>query len=161
MNTLHEISTTLRAVIDNGLHIDEETGEFFDSSDLDALADTYQNKLNACACYIKSMQYEIDAYKAEEAALKKRRASLERAQDRLKDYVMCNIEYVGGKLKTPQAVISTRHSESVEILDEEALPDEFFRVKREPNKTAIKEAIKGGAAVEGAIIAQNVSLVVK
>lgn len=39
---------------------------------------------------------------------------------------------------------------SVIITDEAALPNEFMRVHREPNKTAIGAALKGGAEVPGA-----------
>jgi hypothetical protein len=39
---------------------------------------------------------------------------------------------------------------AVVITDETALPDEFMRVEKSPNKTAIGAALKGGATVPGA-----------
>jgi hypothetical protein len=39
---------------------------------------------------------------------------------------------------------------SVVITDEAMLPESFWRVKREPNKVAIGEALKGGVTVPGA-----------
>jgi hypothetical protein len=35
---------------------------------------------------------------------------------------------------------------------------EFLRIKTEPNKTAIKEALESGQEVQGALIVENYSL---
>lgn len=48
--------------------------------------------------------------------------------------------------------ISWRKSERVEIDDVDALPDMYMRVKVEPDKTAIKSAIRAGDRVDGARI---------
>lgn len=44
---------------------------------------------------------------------------------------------------------------SVVIADETALPDEFMRVEKAPNKTAISAALKGGATVPGAFLSNG------
>ena len=56
----------------------------------------------------------------------------------------------------PTAKISLGKSPAkVIITDESAIPDEFVRVKREPNKTAIKEALVGGQDVPGATLSNG------
>ena len=40
--------------------------------------------------------------------------------------------------------------QSVEIVDEGLLPENFFRIKKEPNKTLIGEKLKAGESVPGA-----------
>jgi hypothetical protein len=56
----------------------------------------------------------------------------------------------------PTAKISLGKSPAkVIITDESAIPDEFVRVKREPNKTAIKEALVGGKDVPGATLSNG------
>jgi len=56
----------------------------------------------------------------------------------------------------PAAKISLGKSPAkVIITDESAIPDEFVRVKREPNKTAIKEALVGGKDVPGATLSNG------
>lgn len=56
----------------------------------------------------------------------------------------------------PTAKISLGKSPAkVIITDEGAIPDEFVRVKREPNKTAIKEALVGGKDVPGATLSNG------
>lgn len=54
-------------------------------------------------------------------------------------------------LTLPEATLTIqRGQQSVVVTDEEKLPEKFIRTKREPDKTAIKEALKAGEAVEGA-----------
>lgn len=56
----------------------------------------------------------------------------------------------------PTAKISLGKSPAkVIITDENAIPDEFMRVKRDPNKTAIKEALVGGKDVPGATLSNG------
>lgn len=55
------------------------------------------------------------------------------------------------KVELPECTLSLGHTPpSVRIVDETKLPDAFVRIKREPDKAAIKEALKKGEAVEGA-----------
>lgn len=55
------------------------------------------------------------------------------------------------KIEKPDFTASVRATPlKVEIDDEAALPDQFIRIKREPDKTAIKKALEIGAAVPGA-----------
>jgi hypothetical protein len=48
--------------------------------------------------------------------------------------------------------ISTRKSSSVKIIDPQAIPPDYVRIKIEPDKTAIKKAIDQGELVPGADI---------
>lgn len=66
-----------------------------------------------------------------------------------------------GQIKTAFMTISSRKSKSVTITDESLLGAEFMRIKTEPNKTAIKEAIEAGQEVQGALIVENYSLNIK
>lgn len=55
------------------------------------------------------------------------------------------------KIELPECTLSLGHKpQSVQIVDEAKLPDAFIRIKREPDKAAIKEALKNGEPVEGA-----------
>lgn len=60
------------------------------------------------------------------------------------------------KFELPQATISVRSGQpSVVIVDENALPENVIRIKREPNKTAIKEALIGGHSIPGATLSNG------
>ena len=67
------------------------------------------------------------------------------------------------KLETNIYKISYRKSESVEIINEQAIPQEFMKEKTTitPDKTAIKEALKNWAEVPGATIKVNNNLQIK
>ena len=67
------------------------------------------------------------------------------------------------KLETNLYKISYRKSESVEIINEEMIPQEFMKEKTTiaPDKTAIKEALKNWAEVPGATIKVNQNLQIK
>ena len=55
------------------------------------------------------------------------------------------------KLELATGTVSvTNKSPSVVIVDEALLPSEFLRIKSEPNKTAIKDALLAGTEVAGA-----------
>ena len=57
------------------------------------------------------------------------------------------------KVVAPTGTVSIGNkAPSVEILDADLLPDEFVRIKREPNKTLIGEKLKAGEDVSGAIL---------
>ena len=161
MASLYEIREDLLAVIDGCCVFDEETGEvIFDEDNLEELQASYYEKLEGCGIYLKQLDYDISAYKAEEKSLSERRKALERKRERFCDYVMRNLD---SKLDTPKVMLSKRRSTFVDVIDEDALPMAFKREKVTvtPDKTAIKNAIGLGEVVPGAVMSERESLVVK
>ena len=61
------------------------------------------------------------------------------------------------------ANISFRESERLEVDDESKIPDEYIRVtvKKEPDKTAIKKAIKDGREIDGVHLQRYKNIQVK
>ena len=56
----------------------------------------------------------------------------------------------------PEAKVSVVNSpEKVIIIDETAIPDAFCRITKEPNKTAIKNALKSGTIIPGASLSNG------
>lgn len=159
MPSLYEIVENIEMIIETGFSFDEETGEIiFDESDLDALSTDLDEKINACGMWIKNRRSLAEAIKNEEAALKKRRETIEREVSRMTDYVMRNIEKLPDKrFESPECDIRVRRSSRVEVYDEKMIPDEFVSVVTsiKPDKSAIKKAIKSGAHVPGAMVVQN------
>ena len=83
--------------------------------------------------------------------LQDKKRKLEANSQRLKALMLQAIKSSGqSKIKTPTFTFGTRVSESIEIDDIEALPDEFLRVKKEADKKLIKEAITSGKLISGA-----------
>lgn len=162
MATLYDLRADLAHVIDGGFILDEETGEIlFDADNLDELEAVFADKLEACGLFVKNLESDAKAIREEEKALAARRQALERKADRMKDYILRNMDAAGGKLSTPRIALSTRRSETVDVFDIEALPREFVKVTTAADKTAIKKAIKSGAEVQGADIVEKMNLQVK
>lgn len=160
---LYEISQALREVIDGGFAVDAETGEVFDSDNLDQLNETFEDKLEACAIVCKEMQAEADALKAEADALAKRSKAAQNRVEGLKAYMLRQMQDSGSDgLKTPRAVVKVRRSSYVDVLDAAAVPDEFQEtvVTAKPDKRGIMRAIKAGETVPGAELKTRESLAV-
>lgn len=160
---LYEIPGALRDLLDR-LDADPDTGEV-DGDALAAYAE-YQGqaagKLEGTACYVRELEAEADAIKAEEDRLAKRRKALENKSSRLKTYMMPALEAMGGKVKGVMASVRIGKSQGVTVFDLDALPDAFKRVKTTlaPDKVALKNALKSGEVIPGAALEDRKSVVI-
>jgi len=111
---------------------------------------------------IRSFEYENDIIDAEIKRLKALKEQKEKAIQKLKDAVSDAMNLYGiEKVESPALKLSFRKSESVEI--SENLDKRFMieKVTLQPDKVAIKEAIKKGEQVEGAVLVINQNLQIK
>ena len=145
--------------------VDLETGEIIDTEQLDKLQMERDTKLENVACWIKDLKAEAEALKNEKQALAERQKVAENKAESLKKWLAYALQ--GEKFKTPKCAISFRKSEAVEVTDEGLNNlmkehDELLTYKApEPNKTAIKQALKDGLSVEGVQLIQNTSTIIK
>ncbi len=161
--TLYEINAELDALIANS--IDPETGELtIDPAQIDALSMERDEKIENIGCYIKNLKAEAAAIDAEIKNLTARKDAANKKAERLTNYLKDNLN--GEKFQTAKVVISYRNATAVEIDPDVffARSDngKYFRLKDpEADKTAIKEALKGGAVIEGATLVTNTSMTIK
>lgn len=160
---IYEIPSTLRDLLDR-LDADPDTGEV-DGEALAAYAEynaAAAEKLEGTACYCRELLAEADAIKAEEERLAKRRKALEGKAARLKTYLMPALEAVGGKVKGVMASLRISRTQAVYVFDLDALPDAFKRVvtKVDPDKVALKKALKAGEDIPGAALEDRQSVVI-
>ena len=146
--------------------VDLETGEIIDTEQLDKLQMEREKKLENVACWIKDLKAEAEALKAEKQALANRQKVAENKAESLKKYLAYALD--GQKFSTAKCAVSFRTTESVEVTAEglENLmrdgKDDLLTYKTpEPNKTAIKQAIKDGLNVAGVQLVQNISTIIK
>jgi hypothetical protein len=159
---LYEINKELQNLILSAVDEDGVLNENMEQ-EINALEIAKEEKLLNCAKYIKNEVAFIDMIKAEEKALSARRKSIESRVEWVKKYVLSNIED-GEKVKDAQAQISTRKSESCEIIDETLIPKELCNHIPESwkvDKTAVKKAIKEGQDIKGAKVISRLNLTVK
>lgn len=71
-------------------------------------------------------------------------------------------ELNGKKMKEAEFTVSYRKSESVEITNESAVPDEFRIPQPDKiDKVALKAALKSGASIDGAQIVEKNNIQIK
>ena len=145
--------------------IDLETGEVIDTERLDALQMERDAKIENVALWIKDLKAEAEAIKAEKMALAERQRVAENKAESLKKWLAYALD--GQKFSTARCAISFRNTEKVEISDVGMIRlmkehDELLTYRDpEPNKTAIKQALKDGLSVQGVQLVQNMSTIIK
>ena len=165
MASLYELDQAVLTVLDNGLIFDEETGEIlWDEDNFNQLEVERNDKLEAVALYVKSLDADAAAIKAEEKKLADRRSIKERKAERLRSYLTFSMQTFGDtKIETPRVALSFRKSESVEITDASYLPRVFCKIEEKitPDKKAIKQALKAGETINGAELVTRQNLQIK
>lgn len=120
----------------------DEDGCWTNEEELDALTMEREEKLESICLWVKNLRADASAIKAEEKNLSERRKAKENKADKLEQYVASNLD--GKPFETSKVKVSFRKSESVNILNEDAIPDRFLNIEvvRKPQKAEIKKYLK-------------------
>ena len=119
---------------------------------------------------IRNMEALAASMKDAEKQMADRRKATEKRAAALVEYLKTGMEIAGvSKLETPHfALTIKKNPPGVEVWDEKQIPVEFMRVPAPPpppvpvpDKAAIKDAIKAGKDVPGALLAQGTRLEIK
>lgn len=131
------------------------------------LAITKQDLQNKGVCYgfiVKELEGNIDLIDLEIKRLNALKKPLVNSIDRLKNNLSQAMQmFEVTELKTPLLKINFRKSESVEIEDIGLLDSNFIKttITKTADKIAIKDAIKSGENVQGAVLVTNQNLQIK
>lgn len=162
---LYELNNNYRNLLEvlnnEEFESNEELKEVINNS-LNEIDDNINVKIENTIKYIKNIEAEAKAFKEEEERLSKRRKVLENKTAYLKQYIRDYM--IANEIKSKECglfKVSIRNSESVNIVDEEKLPDSCKVVKYVADKKTIKELIKMGGEIGGAELVQNKSLNIK
>lgn len=165
MKKLYEIADQYEQVFNEA--IDPETGEIDENKMLmldDIKADANEKGI-AVASRIRNLMAEHNAIKEARTSMAAREKTLAREMEFLEGYLQRNMERCRiQKISCPWFVISLRKcnpSVDDDTLDMAQLPEQYIRVKREPNKVDILRDIKAGIHVPGASLKQNNSISIK
>ena len=156
--TLFEID---KAILDFQFEIDEETGEILNAQELDELQMAREAKIENVGLWIKNLNAEAAAVKAEKDAMADRQKRLEKKAESLKNYLTYALD--GQKFSTPKVAMTFRKSESVNITDENAVPEEYLNITivSKPDKKSIKDALKEGKEISGAELVTKNNIQIK
>lgn len=155
MASLYEINQAILECIDT------ETGELIDPERLEQLTMEKDQKIENVACWVKNLTAEAAVYKAEKVAFAEREAQALKKADTLKKWLSDAL--AGQKFSTAKCAVSFRKSEAVMVDDVNLIPAEMLRVKTiyEPDKTAIKSAIKSGREINGCMLVESQNIQIK
>ena len=145
--------------------IDLETGEILDTTlteKMKALQLDRKDKISGCIYAINKREDKIELAKKEIERLKELIKICENQDERIREYLLQNIK-IGEKIDLGLHSIGWRKSEAIEIENESDIPKEYMteKITLTPNKTKIKEAIKGGFEVKGCKLVERQNLQIK
>lgn len=130
--------------------------------ELECIGGEFNEKAEAYAVLIKTLNAEAEMLKTEQQRLYERQKQKENLAERLKERLAESMRFFEkNKLETAKCKISFRSSTAVEIIDEAKLPDEYFKIERKPMKSEIKEALKAGMAIDGAVLVERKNIQIK
>lgn len=124
----------------------------------------FEEYMNKVSYKRQEISMKLAWLKDEQARIQSLVESKEKELKRMDNFINFLMQsFQKDKLETNLYKISYRKSESVEIINEEMIPQEFMKEKTTvaPDKTAIKEALKNWAEVPGATIKINSNLQIK
>lgn len=140
--------------------VDPETGEILDFESFEALQMEREQKIENIVLWIKNLVAEAEALKSERDSFAEREKKAKNKAESLKRYLDTILQ--GQALKTTKFAVSYRKSEQTVIDDISQIPAEYLKeVQPEADKTAIKNAIKGGVEIAGAHIEEKNNISIK
>ena len=155
MNTFREIDEKILALVD-------EDGEIMDLQAFEQLQMDRAAKIENVACWVKNLRAEADAITNEAKSLQERAKSQKNKADRLESYLEAALH--GEKFSTARVAISWRKSKAVMIEDEAEFlrkHPEYARIKTEIDKAAVKDELKKGAEISGAVLEERLNMTIK
>lgn len=177
---LYELSDTFKKLFDNleAAQADpdatpEDVAAYEDAwfEGLCGIEDEFEDKAENIAAWCKNLKAEVEALKAEERALSARRKVKEHTADRLKAYLLGEMQAINLlKIDRPKARISIRNNAETAQFENEAAFIEWAKVNAddllryaEPEiaKTKVKEYLQAGHEIEGVTLGRTQSVLIK
>ena len=159
--TLYEIEKQYQEI----LVIDESDPDMLAAKKqaLDEINESLEIKADNIARFIRNLDADITALKAEEERLAEKRKTLQNKQAWLKEYLFNTLKALN--LQSVKAGIFTvairKNPPSVAVKDQTLIPQEFFIVEPKLDLRAIAGRLKAGEQVPGAELTQGESLAIR
>jgi len=153
MRKLHEIRADIISAIDQMLldpvEAEEITGPTLEELDIEA-----EEKIVNCAWAIARLEAEAAEADIIIKNAQAYKAARNKAIERIEADIKVTMEVMGlDKIDRPDCRVTLGSArEKADVFDETLLPDEYVRIKREPAKTDILNALKLGREIPGAKI---------
>ncbi|MBP3277484.1 MAG: siphovirus Gp157 family protein [Butyrivibrio sp.] len=160
MSTLYELQNEFLELL--SMAEDPETDPQAFKDTLEGLEGEIEYKADGYAKVIRQLEASADAVDKEIKRLQGMKKLFENNVTSMKESLKNAMEVTGKrKFKTDLFSFNIKKNPASVVIDnEEAVPPEYLKVKTEVNKTAIKDAIKNGEAIEYAHLEQGESLII-
>lgn len=141
------------------MDVDDETKlDTLDSIDWEH---DFSEKIENCIKVIRNKSARVEAYKAEIKRLQDLKTSEEKAVERIKSSVSDAMRLTQhDKLETTLFKVGFRKSKAV-VVDEDKLPKKYQIVSYKPDKKTIKELLKSGKRIKGAVLEERSNLSIR
>lgn len=141
------------------MDVDDETKlDTLDSIDWEH---DFSEKIENCIKVIQNKSARVEAYKAEIKRLQDLKASEKKAVERIKSSVSDAMRLTQhDKLETTLFKVGFRKSKAV-VVDEDKLPKKYQIVSYKPDKKTIKELLKSGKHIKGAVLEERSNLSIR
>lgn len=153
MSTLYELTDDYLRLLDFAEDADDQA--FIDT--MEAIEDEIEDKADGYARVIKQLSADAEAIDKEAKRLTERKATIDNRVKQMKES-LTKAMILTGKTKFKTDLFSfnvQKNTPTTVIDDEEAIPEEFWRVKREVDKSKIKDALKEGKEFKWAHLEQG------
>jgi hypothetical protein len=141
-------------------YVDTETGEIIDTAAIEQLEMDRDTKIRNIACWIKNLEADEKALGDQIKTFTARKNAAKNKRESLKSYLAAFLN--GKKWQNSEVAISWRKSESVEVEDGAAIPEQYLRYKEpEINKAQLKADLKAGTVVYGCQLVTKNNIQVK
>lgn len=163
--SLYTIAQEHRAMVARLMETQEDAVAIADT--IEAESYPLEVKAQNVAYAVKNLEATAAAIKSAEQEMATRRKAVENRASGLKEYAKTCMEIAGvTKIDCPHFALSIRSNPpSVDVFEPSLIPLKFMKQPEPPpaapDKTAIKEAIKAGEDVPGALLAQGTRLEIK
>lgn len=150
----YELPDLFREAMDRA--IDPDTGEITAAGvcEIRALTAAAQSSTADLGCYIRELELEADAVKEAVKAQDARITRLTATAAKWRGFLLDTLDVAGlSAIKDPRITLTVRtNPPSVQIADDAVIPPSYYReipARTEPDKTALKAALKAGETIPG------------
>lgn len=158
---LYDLTSSYQALLDK---VSEQGGDLTqeDLDALDAVEMAFEDKVDGYAAVIQTMKLHAEDYDIEERRLWTRRKILQNSIQAMKDRLAVNMARLNQTaVKGKRFNVRLNHSQSVEVVDEAAVPDQYKITEVAVVKALVKSALESGEDVPGCRLKQNESVVIR
>lgn len=163
--SLYVIAAEHRQMVEALMATDNDSQTIADT--IEAESYPLEVKAQNVAYAIRNLEATAEAIKAAEKQMADRRKSIENRAAHIRNYLQTCMEVAGvTKIECPHFALKIKKNPpSVDVFEPGLVPAEFMRQSEPPppapDKIAIKEAIKAGREVPGAMLVQDTKLEIK